>query len=88
MYMKKTILVIVDLIEDKEFPARRNISDYIVILLQDLNVENSLVLEVEKIFNEEYEKRGEQKCFSQSEWENKLKTNPSNAGRKQSEFIK
>lgn len=70
--MKKTILEIIDLIEDKDFPARRNISDYIILLLSDLNVERSLINEAESIFEEEYEKRGEQKCYSQSEFIRKI----------------
>jgi len=70
--MKKTILEIVDLIEDKDFPARRNISDYITLLLSSLNVERSLINEIESIFEEEYRKRGEQKVYSQSEFIRKI----------------
>jgi len=64
----ESIIAIVDLIEDSEFPARRNISDYISSLLKELNVEDRLIRDVESTFDDEYEKRGEQKCFSQSQW--------------------
>lgn len=70
--MEENILEITNLIEDKEFPARRNISDYIILLLHDLNVKKKLIQEVEKRFNSEYEKRGDQICFSQTEWANKV----------------
>lgn len=70
--MNKNIKEIIDLIEDEEFPARRNISDYVISLLYDLNVKKSLIQDVENSFNSEYERRGEQKCFSQTEWKNKL----------------
>jgi len=70
--MKETILEIVDLIEDNEFPAKRSISDYIIILLHKLKIEEKTIEEVEKIFEREYEKRTDKQCFSQSEWKRKL----------------
>jgi len=65
--MKQYCIDIIDLIEDKEFPARRNITDYIILLLQDLDVEKSLVYSIDKIFCDEYEKRGEMVGVSQSQ---------------------
>lgn len=63
---------IIDLIEDKDFPARRNISDFIILLLHELKVKKDIIAKIEKTFNDEYEKRGEQKCLSQTEWARKV----------------
>jgi hypothetical protein len=55
--VKKNLLEIVDLVEDKQFPARRNITDYIVCLLHCLKVDSNLTKEIENTFEEEYKKR-------------------------------
>ena len=53
---KETILNIVEIIEDKRFPAKQNIADYIILLLHSLDIDYSLVLEISKFFDEEFEK--------------------------------
>lgn len=53
---KETIETIVQLIEDKKFPALRSISDYIIILLTQVNVDPAIVRDCDNAFDEEYKK--------------------------------
>lgn len=52
----KTISIIVDLIEDKQYPAYRGISDYIIILLQDLGIERDIIQDIDETFSKNYER--------------------------------
>ena len=70
--IRENILEIIDLIEDKEFPARRNIADYIILLLRKFDIVG--VGEIESFINQEFEKRGEQKVVSQSQIKNSINT--------------
>lgn len=51
---KKIIKEIVELIEDKKFPARRNITDYIELLVSEYNREESKELSeyIENLYKE------------------------------------
>ena len=50
---KRIIGIIVELVEDKNFPARRNITDYVELLLVTYGADRK---EIEEYFKKEYAK--------------------------------
>lgn len=52
--MNNNIKTIVELIEENSFNTRRCISDYMILLLYDLNVDGGLICMCEDAFNSEY----------------------------------
>lgn len=63
----RNLIQIIDLIEDKDFPAVRSITDYMLLLLSDLGVDGEKIKMIDTFINNEYQKRGTQDCYSQTE---------------------
>ena len=53
--LKKRLIAILEMIEDKEFPARRNITDYVELIIGSFD--HDLGKYAEKVCNEFYKER-------------------------------